>query len=168
MTDFEQAELGVDGAGKSATLVPKQLRFEEFAGKPGTIQIDEGLFCARSVFVKPCGENSLARAGLTLNKYRALTVRNLGGCIRQPPDRGTLSQEWVEHHAAATSTAGQLLLLITRILQQLVHDHEQRGTFDGLGQALFGAVLDKLYAQLHGAKASQHDDRNKLLQNSRN
>src|SRR5258708_5856573 len=112
MTDFEQAGFGADGAGKSAAFVAKQLRLQEFAGEAGTIQIDEGLLRPRPVLVKPGGKNSLAGAGLALNQDGALTVSDFGGCLGHAADRRALPQEWIEHHPTATSTVGQLLLLI--------------------------------------------------------
>ena len=67
MTDLEQTRLGIDGPGKCTALVAKQLRFEEFAGEPGTIQIDKGFLRARPIFVKPGRQNALAGTGLALN-----------------------------------------------------------------------------------------------------
>src|SRR5579859_126139 len=160
MTNFEQPGLDVDRARERPLLVAKQLGLKEFAGQASAVEIDEGLFGARSVLVQPGRQNSFSRPGLALNQNWALAIRYFRCRLRQSLDGRAFSQKWIEHHAPPPGAVGQLLLLIPRVLQHLMHDHQQSGCLQRFRKALLRSAPDERDAQLHRAESSQHDNGN--------
>src|SRR5579864_8376922 len=158
MPDFQQPRLGTDSSGKSAFFMAKQLRLQKFAGKACAVEVDEGFIRARPVFVKPGGQDPFAAPGLALNQDRALAARYFDRRFSQSPNGRAFAKERIEHYAAPPRIVRQCLLLISRILEQFVNDHEQGASFHRLGETLLGATSYERHSQLHGPETGQDDD----------
>ena len=160
MTDLKQPGFGVNGPSERTLLMAKQLRLKELPRQPGAIEIDKRFFGAGAVLVKPGCQDALSAAGLPLNQYRALAIGHFGRGFGQTPDTPAFSEKWIEHYPAAASGIGQLFLLISGILKHLVHNHQQGGSLDRLGQALLRSTFNKRDTQFHRTKTSKNNDGN--------
>ena len=160
MGDLEQPGLDVDRPGERSFLMAKQLGFEELSSQSSAVEVDERFLSARAILMKPRGENSLARPRFPLNQNRALTVRDFCGGLGQPLDSGAFSQEGIEYDTATTSVVGSLLLLIARVLEHFVNDHQERSGFHRFRETLLCSASNERDSQFHGTITGQHNERN--------
>src|SRR5208283_3061697 len=94
--NFEQALLCTRRTGECALLMTEKFRFEQFPGKPGTIQVEERFLGPRSIAVDPVGQHTFSGPGFALQQDGTLAAGYSPGKLLQTPNCHAGPEEWIQ------------------------------------------------------------------------